>query len=597
MTEAEESDAVTRHTNPDRSDSHAVSATTASWRGRYRGLFVIVLWIGIAAAVGLWIQRTPIELLRDQLRRWQFWQLEVLFFGVASLSALCVPAFLRSLELSRRQIALALCLSALAFSLVSFVAPRTNRIYFDEHIYQNVAQNLTDLHLAQMCNDGNAEYGMLQCWRGEYNKEPYGYPYVLSLVYRLVGVHEGVAFVVNGLAAAAMVLVVFLVTTTITRRPEAGYLAGFIATLIPDQLRWSHTAAAEPSAAFACVFAVMATFAFVRLRSTTSLFWTVFATAFAIQFRPECVLIVPVVLLVIVLFAPQEMATWRFWFAGAIGLALVSVHLAHITAVRNESWGSAGPRFSTAYFAQNLRVNGGFFLGDGRFPFVYTILAVAGLASSFRLRAALIPLVQFLLFWGVFLFFYAGSYNYGADDRFSLMCYPPMAMMAGIGAHALTSRTAERLRSRRTYAVAYLALGVQFLWYAPMARSIGEEAWAARADVKFARAFVRELPANSFVLTHNPNMFHLWGQSAGQASIAANEREYYERMLLNRYAGGIYFHWNFWCDVADPVQQRFCSDLLERFPHTLVREYRERDYRYALYRIEQPTLPAESRRE
>ena len=42
-----------------------------------------------------------------------------------------------------------------------------------------------------MCNDGTVEYGRLQCSRGEYNKQPYAYPHLLSLVYRVFGVGDG----------------------------------------------------------------------------------------------------------------------------------------------------------------------------------------------------------------------------------------------------------------------------------------------------------------------------------------------------------------------------------------------------------------------
>ena len=59
-----------------------------------------------------------------------------------------------------------------------------------------------------------------------------------------------------GLGAPAVLVVivgllvwtVFLLTTTLTERPEAGGVAALIVALIPDQLRWSHSAAAEPSA-------------------------------------------------------------------------------------------------------------------------------------------------------------------------------------------------------------------------------------------------------------------------------------------------------------------------------------------------------------
>ena len=93
---------------------------------------------------------------------------------------------------------------------------------------------------------------------------------------------------------------------------------------------------------------------------------------------------------------------------------------------------------------------------------------------------------------------------------------------------------------------------------------MGEEAWAAREDVAFARAFASRLPANSLVLTHNPNMFLLWGTSAAQASIAATEAEYVRAVYFPRYRGGVYFHWNFWCNVNDPVQRQFCVERARR---------------------------------
>ena len=100
------------------------------------------------------------------------------------------------------------------------------------------------------------------------------------------------------------------------------------------------------------------------------------------------------------------------------------------------------------------------------------------------------------------------------------MTTPAIAVLAGIGLWQLSERLGGTMPPRRAVAAVGAALVVQFLWYLPFVRSVGEEAWAARADVAFAHAFVPQLPPNAIVLTHNPNMFHLWGQSAAQASIA-----------------------------------------------------------------------------
>ena len=138
-----------------------------------------------------------------------------------------------------------------------------------------------------MCNEGNVEYGSLVCSRGEYDKHPNGYPYLLSVAYRLVGVHESVAFNLNVIVVALMVSAVFLIAVALTGRPAAGGYAALVAALIPEQLRWSHSAAAEPSAALMTAFGLLTVLAFVRQRSTSTLMWMVAATAFSVQFRPE----------------------------------------------------------------------------------------------------------------------------------------------------------------------------------------------------------------------------------------------------------------------------------------------------------------------
>jgi hypothetical protein len=558
---------------------------------------LVAAWAATLLVLGWWLARTPEATLRDQLMRWQFWALELQFIALLVLSWINLPAFVRSIGICRRDFVFPAAAAGLALGLVTWVAPQTSRIYYDEQIYQGIGQNLSDLRLAQMCNDGNVEYGTLQCSRSEYNKQPYGYPYLLSIAYRLGGVRDGTAFAMNTIMPALVVLVVFLSTTALSGERRAGNYASLVAALIPEQLRWSHTAAAEPSAAFACALAVMTALAFVRMRSTPSLLWMISASVFALQFRPECILVLPVVALVVLLDAPGEFVRSRLWWGSLVGLMVGAAHIGHLVAVRNEGWGTPGPRMSGMFVANNIQTNGWFYLGDPRFPVVFSLLAISALVTRRRTPRMLIPLIHFLLFWGIFLFFYAGSYNYGADDRFSLMTYAPLAMMAGVGAWRLVDRVAGGSNYASTSErVAVVALCAQFLWYMPLVRTVGEEAWGARADVDFARHVVKTLPKNSIVLTHNPNMFHIWGQSAAQASVAATEPGYAANILAPRYAGGVFFHWNFWCNVSDPVQQSFCTQLLAGFPHTLVREYRERDYRYAIYRLDLSSAPGSAQR-
>jgi hypothetical protein len=64
---------------------------------------------------------------------------------------------------------------------------------------------------------------------------------------------------------------------------------------------------------------------------------------------------------------------------------------------------------------------------------------------------------------------------------------------------------------------------------------------------------------------------------------------HYVNFLIDRYTGGVFIHWNYWCNVQDPVHPEFCRQALALGPAELVREYRERDQRFAFYRFSRPS--------
>jgi hypothetical protein len=204
--------------------------------------------------------------------------------------------------------------------------------------------------------------------------------------------------------------------------------------------------------------------------------------------------------------------------------------------------------------------------------------------GTFAWKEKTLILLWFLLFWGIFIFFYAGSYGYGADVRFSLLSYMPFALIAGNGAASFTNLITQKFNKHINFILAAFII-VSFIPFLPSIRAITQEAWGARADHRFAREMAKMIPDDSLVLTHNPNMFLLWGKSAAQASLATEHSRDFKR-LFYQYRGGIYFHYNFWCNVPDPLQNSFCKNILEKFNCTLVVSYKEQDYKFELYKIE-----------
>jgi hypothetical protein len=544
---------------------------------------VALAWALVAGVLGAWLLGTSTGTLREHLKVSQFWSLELCLFLAVICGAGIVKSVLRGLD--RTDFARMGIVALVGTGLTLFVAPRTNRIFYDEQIYQSIGQNLADLKLAQICNEGGVEYGRLKCASGEYNKQPYAYPHLLSVAYRLAGVRDATAFAVNAAAMAGIVCALYVLVWLLFRDRTAAVCAALALALTPHQIIWSATAAVEPTASLAAVLALVCAACYVNTGGAAALAALAVCAAYAIQFRPESVLVLPVAALVAWPRLRTELAEPRGWWAGLLFVVLSSVHIAHLFAVRHIDWGTTQARFSLAYVPGNLSVNGWFYLADGRFPIVFTLLALFGLTAPAFRRERMSMALYFLLYFAIGLLFYAGSYNYGADVRYSLLTYPPIAVLAGLGVSRLADVLAHRGLPARP--IIFTAMAFLFLWYAPVVRATTEEAWAARADVRFARQFAQDLPSNSYVLTHNPGMFQLWGHNAGQLPLIV-QNPAYVRYLSARYTGGVFVHWNFWCNVQDPVHPEFCRRALQLGTVEVVREYRERDQRFALYRITKP---------
>jgi hypothetical protein len=509
-------------------------------------------------------------------------------------------------------------ITVIGLLITIFVVPREHRIYYDEDIYQSIGQNIAYLKSAgahtgedyeksfsnlwkrfigraAMCNEGRNEYGKFYCDRLEYNKEPNGWPYLLSVVFRLFGVHERAAFLTNNLLYGLAIVTVFCIGYLLFESALAGLYAALLFALTPEFMMWSNTTAVEPSAALFPGLALLSALIFVRSRETTALYLLAVVAAFAVQFRPESIMFLTVIGLVLLFWGSYELKRGEFYLLLAIFFILIIPHLVHLYSVKDVGWGSSGSKFSTQYFKGNFKANALFYLKNIRFPLLFTILFGLGIVlkagrgnstqSTFHLRAKLVILVWFLLFWGIFIFFYAGSYNYGADVRFSLLSAMPLALLAGYGAVSLEYVFRHKLKLNYMNYILPIIVAFSFIPFLPFVRAITQEAWGARADHRFAKEMATVLPDDSVVLTHNPNMFLLWGKNAAQASLPTEQQNSFKRFFY-RYRGGIYFHYNFWCNVPDKLQNSFCTNILERYDCTPVLSFKEQNYTFELYKVE-----------
>ncbi|MCG6535838.1 MAG: glycosyltransferase family 39 protein, partial [Syntrophales bacterium LBB04] len=569
---------------------------------------------------------------------------------------------------------LLLALVAGSFLMVSQVVPQVHRIYYDEDIYANVGQTIALTGRSGMCNYGIFEYGEYYPHWLSYNKEPSGWPFLMSIAFQLFGVDEQYAFALNNVLYAASVLLVFWISTLFTGRYFPAWIAALVFACIPHALLWSNTMAAEPAAAFMGGLSVLCLLVYLRTQAWRHLYLLCAVLPLACQIRPGSAMVGLWAVVAAAVLRPRVFLRKEVWIAGLLTLLLLFPHILHLYATSGESWGAQGAKFSLDFLAKNFSINGLYYFNNEWFPVFFTFLALAALLPAPKRRASpgigeaslpddtvhpavplphppcrdadgksrdaahreeqgngsgraypLLMLLWFLLFWGIFLFFYAGSYKYGADVRFALVSFMPLSVLSGLGADRICGWLIRLWETRANDETASLAqdgpveaegstcipraraglcpggrtgrrskrLIVQFLmitvlffsWlpFMPFIRLIGQEAWGARHDHVYARSFLKAIPNRSIVITHIPTMFLLWNQSAIQSYAAINNPDDIAH-LMEKYKGHVYFHRNYWC-AADGAQKDLCRMIEEKYALEEVASAKGQNITYGLYKI------------
>jgi 4-amino-4-deoxy-L-arabinose transferase-like glycosyltransferase len=533
------------------------------------------------------IHTFPKEQMVEPLKTWVPWSLKINLLVLLVSTVLCYRDIHSALKqfYDRRGICL-VALLILGFLLTCFVSERTHRIYFDEDIYANVGQNIALLNQTGFTNYGTYEYDEYFAHWIEYNKEPSGWPFLISLPFQLLGVDELYVFLLNNLLFVGGILLVFFIVWDLTQRYLASILAALVYTLIPHNIIWFNTMAAEPSAAFFGGLCAYAFIVYLRTREDRHLLVLAALIPMACQMRPESSLIFIWAMVAVLMFSPKVLGQKETWAIGLVATLFLLPHLLHFYAVSGYSWGAEGPKFAWSFFTENIVTNGPYYFNNREYPAFFTFLGLLGLLGSSRVdpRWRVLIFLWFLFFWTIFLFFYAGSYRYGADVRFALVTFMPLAVLAGMGGSVLRDQLARSLNgSTSTSLVVALAVAL-FIGFLPLVRLEGQEGWGARFDHKYARQFIDAIPRRSVILTQVPTMFLLWGQGAIQTYAGINHPDLIAS-LMAKYQGHVYFHYNFWCNAESKENAAMCQMIGERYNVEEIGLAREQHYEFGLYRL------------
>jgi len=564
------------------------------------------IWLDVGLVIGavailagsfLYAPTQELFHLRKGLRSWSVWGLEVCLLLVVvgfAGTAKSAGTLLREAFPTRRQIVQVGALGLFAL-LMLLIVPRRNIIFWDEHIYMNIAQNITAMGRAELCTECNAEFGEVKVFQAEYNKQPNGYPFFLAIFYRFLGWSEGVAFFANSVAYLLGMIGVGLTAALLFRNRFIALASAFGYAATPIVINWTGTASAEVLSSASCALGALAV---VLLSERPSIWRAVLAagvTAWMIQVRSENLLMLaPLGLYVLTVHRWRILQTPFLVFVFLFAL-LSSIQFFHLYAVRYEDWGSPGQKFSFGQLWHNLPINGAFLFTNKRYPLVLTLLALAGLAGRGNWKERICLFLWFLWSWGIYLLFYAGSYDYGADVRFSVMFAPPAAILAARGAFLLGNVLRPAASGLRPLFLISLLAAASILQFLPLARTKGFEALDARLDADYTIELAKHVPPDALVLSHVPGLWLIRGFNAAQTYITQSQRSHVDNDLFVRYQGGVYFHYGYWCNVPDPPQNSICEFVLKNYDASLVAERSGRGHNYKLYKLSKRPVNADAK--
>ena len=472
-------------------------------------------------------------------------------------------------------------------SLRVFVAPHTHRLYFDEDMYLNMGQNIARGGRDVVCRYGTPE----ECYDWIYNKEPSGYPFLISTCF-LFGNGETSTHYFTAILSSLTILTVFFIAYLLFENKKISFFSTLIFVLIPIAIRWAPTTSTDTVFMFFSGLVVFAFLLYFRTSSNRLLLFSFASLAYAIQIRPEGILLIFVVIVMFIFFKRNLFSIiGKKWFliVFVIFLLLMVPHLLHLNSVKEDNWGSSQNKLGSEYISENLYDNGMFFFDNARFPVVFSIFALIGLFLYRFWKESLFLVLWFILFFGLYLLFYAGSFNYGVDVRFSLTMYVSIAILGGCGAFLIAdnlNKFMAKLVNKKWHsmvgiAVVILIISVSFFPFIGFVSSTGEKAWDARLHHDFLVEKMKELDDDSWIITLVPSIVLINGKNAIDPNFLRDQEKLNKLLTKNT---SIYFYEGYWCQ-SEPFKSNICQYIHDNFHLTIYDKITEKYRTYTLYKV------------
>jgi len=412
------------------------------------------------------------------------------------------------------------------FCLREFVVPHTHRIFFDEDLYLGIANSIATEGINILCNYGTPT----KCIEGILNKDPSGYPFFIAIFYKIFGSSQLLAYQISVMVGTISILLIFVITYLLFKNQEISLYSTLLLSLIPVHIIWSGSTATELVFLFFSLLTIISFLLYLRTDKYATLLLGITLLAYTIQIRPEGLALILLIGFMFLLFEKNllgKLKNYRFWVPWLILFMLITPHAIQLYMNKEGDWGApSGKKFGLEYATTNFNDNLGFWFNNEMHPVLFTIFTLVGIfyLSKTNKKILFFNAIWFLLFFTIFMFFYAGGVkNGGIGTRFVNIYCVPIIILGGYGLYEF--RLLTKITNKKIISLILVSLIlISFYFFIPFIQTPDKQAEYARDMHNFVMLNMDKIDNSCYVLTHNPSIFLVAGKNSLQTWFGQNKK-------------------------------------------------------------------------
>jgi 4-amino-4-deoxy-L-arabinose transferase-like glycosyltransferase len=489
---------------------------------------------------------------------------------------------IKKLKIKRKYLLLLFLISFFFFLFEIFYVKPTERIFFDEHLYQDEAINIIKQFNAKMCVYGTSD----NCKILTYYHQGIAWAYIIALSYLIFGINVmHSAWNLNLIFSTFSIPILFFITFLLTKKESTSILATFFYSLTPLTLIWARTGCAEVSLVFFSLLSILSLLLWLQTKNKKIFIFLLSSLTFAAQAKIEGVFILAIIFAFYILLSNFKLEEFLEFFIYLFFL-LFPAFVYLLIQYQQDSFGQTqNIKFSINYFVENIVTNSLFWFNyyqngtpiqtqnvNNLFLPIFAIFSIFAIKEKELRRKVLCIGIWFIVPFLLYASFYAGSVTYGVDNRFMLSCVAPLSILGAIGISKIYSLFSfskiSKIFGVFIFSILILVYVYEFLLLSPYVVVDPMQIWEAHDARVYVFDFVlkhyNDFPKDCYFVSYVPGLFRALGRNG-----------IYTETFFGLYSSGelkgkcLVFDYGYWC-IVPPFHDTTCKAILQRFQTKMV---------------------------